>query len=196
MSNEVAGIILAGGGSTRLGHPKQLLDWFGTTFVNQVIDTAFTAKLKPVILVTGANFAEIEKSILRTDVIIARNSNWNNGQSSSIIAGINALGIEPQPFIILLCDQPQVPAELLIALINKYHEEKSEIVITKVGKRNCPPILFDPVCKTELLKLEGDKGGKELVIRKRTSELVWNDRRVIMDADTKEDYEQLIETFK
>ena len=79
--NSAAAIILAAGGSSRLGRPKQLLDWFGKSFIAAVVDTAIQAELDPVIVVTGSNFELIEKELEDKDVIIVRNKDWGNGQS-------------------------------------------------------------------------------------------------------------------
>ena len=197
MKNEnIAGIILAGGGSKRLGRPKQLLDWFGKSFINQVIKVAINVNLNPVIVVTGACYQEVEKNIENKNVIITRNLNWQSGQSSSIIKGIIALSSKSQAFLFLLCDQPQVPEELITEIMKKSSSEDAEIVTTRVGNKTCPPILFKPNCISELLALEGDKGGKELIDKFKTATVDWEDRRILLDSDTNDDYRKLIKAYE
>jgi molybdenum cofactor cytidylyltransferase len=84
----VAGIILAAGGSTRFGQPKQLLDWHGQPFVRVVARTALEAGLWPVFVVTGANSSSVEAAIQDLDVHVVHNDDWQHGQGSSIKTGI------------------------------------------------------------------------------------------------------------
>ena len=87
----IAGIVLAAGASTRYGQPKQLLDWRGTPFVRVVAQTALSAGLDPVLVVTGAYAEEVEAVLQGLPVQIVRNEAWGEGQASSIRASINAL---------------------------------------------------------------------------------------------------------
>lgn len=84
----VAGVILAAGGSTRFGQPKQLLDWHGQPFVRAVAKTALKAGLWPVLVVTGANSSSVEAAVQDLDVQVIHNDDWQSGQGSSIKTGI------------------------------------------------------------------------------------------------------------
>ena len=86
-----AGIILAAGESTRYGSPKQLLDWKGKPFVRQVAETALQAGLWPVEVVTGPHTTEIESALSGLPVKIIHNTEYQQGQSTSIRAAIKAL---------------------------------------------------------------------------------------------------------
>jgi molybdenum cofactor cytidylyltransferase len=194
---KIAGIILAAGGSKRLGRPKQLLDWFGKTFIQQVVDIALDADLEPIIVVTGANFREVESSIKDRKVIIARNDRWKEGQSSSLITGIKELGINNQsPFVFLLCDQPQVSAKIVINIIQASKDDEKDIVTASVNGKRCPPILFKPNCIVDLLLLTGDQGGRGLMSKYRTAVVEIDDDRIILDSDTDADYLKLINSYK
>lgn len=91
----VAGIILAAGGSSRFGEPKQLLDWKGHPFVRAVAKTALEAGLSPVLVVTGANAERVEEVLRDLPVKIVRNKEWQEGQASSIRAGVRTLTPSP-----------------------------------------------------------------------------------------------------
>ncbi|HLF73381.1 MAG TPA: selenium cofactor biosynthesis protein YqeC [Anaerolineales bacterium] len=92
----IAGIILAAGGSTRYGQPKQLLDWRGQPFVRAVAANALEAGLSPVIVVTGADAERVEAAVRDLNVGLVRNDDWKSGQAASIKAGVLAL-MQPPP---------------------------------------------------------------------------------------------------
>ena len=191
-TQKTAAIILAAGGSSRLGRPKQLLDWFGKPFVKQLIDLARESKLDPVIVVTGSGSNELEHVIRNDNVLIARNEHWQNGQSSSMQAGVNLIDREETTsFIIFLCDQPHVPIELLERMLIESQREGVDIVATSVNGKVCPPTLFKSICIDGILSLEGDQGGRGLFKSYRTEILNWEDDRLLQDSDTEEDYEKL-----
>jgi len=196
MNNNTAAIILAAGGSKRLGKPKQLLDWFGKTFIEQVVDNAIMAGLNPIIVVTGAFQKEVEAQLIGKDVIITRNNLWEDGQSGSLIAGLRALQDSAErPFIFILCDQPQTPVELIKLIVNEVNNTEVDIVTTMVNGKTCPPILFKPVCVPELLELKGDQGGKGLLKSHQYKEIRWEDVRLLLDVDTEEDYVKIIDLY-
>ena len=205
-----AGIILAAGASTRFGQPKQLLDWRGEPFVRVVVQTALEAGLSPVLVVTGANADEVESKIKDLPVIIIRNENWQSGQSSSIRAGIHALphptfGHPPQiqkdlgragegSAIFLLSDQPQITADVMRALIEHHTTELYPIIAPLVMmEQRANPVLFDRTTFPDLLKLEGNVGGRAIFSKYPVEYLPWHDDRLLLDVDKPEDYQRLIE---
>jgi molybdenum cofactor cytidylyltransferase len=142
-----AAIILAAGGSKRLGKPKQLLDWFGKPFINRVVDTALSAQLTPVIVVTGSNDDLFEKNLRGNEIEIVFNANWQAGQSTSLIAGVKELQKFKVPqFLFLLVDMPQVTEKWLIEILSHAEIDDSDIITTTVNGEVTPPILFKENC--------------------------------------------------
>ncbi len=197
----VAGIILAAGGSTRYGQPKQLLDWKGQPFVRVIAKTALEAGLAPVVVVTGANAEQVEASVKDLNVIVTRNEDWQSGQASSIKVGIRPLTRAPSPLlgegnvgaaIFLLADQPQVTTSILRALVEKHAEGLYPAVVPMVMDRRANPVLFDRVTFPDLLLLEGDVGGRAIFHKHRVEYLPWHDGRLLLDVDTPEMYQRLI----
>lgn len=191
---QTAGIILAGGESTRFGQPKQLLDWKGEPFVRVVAKTALQAGLSPVIVVTGANAEQIESTITGLNVTTVRNENWKSGQASSIRAGIQALvgSSKAGGAVFLLVDQPQLTTSILRALVEKHAEGLSPIVAPMVMDRRANPVLFDRATFADLLLLEGDVGGRAIFDKHRVEYLPWHDDRLLLDVDTPEMYQRLL----
>ncbi len=193
---ETAGIILAAGESRRLGQPKQLLDWFGKTFIEKVIDTAVEAQLNPIIVVTGAYHDEIYAEIKDKSLVVLKNERWQEGQSSSMITGVHYIQrIGVKQFVFLLCDQPQVTKEQIINILNKADEPDLDIVFGTVKNKITPPILFNERCIEGILGLRGDQGGKKLFYSYRSEKVEYDDERLIMDADTEKEYKELIRVY-
>jgi molybdenum cofactor cytidylyltransferase len=226
-----AGIILAAGESTRFGSPKQLLDWKGKSFIRQVAETALQAELWPVVVVTGFHAAEIESALSGLPVSVIYNSEYQQGQSTSIRAGIQALQ-PPPPYsgtspseashldkseqndiqniqfpmmsgfgggwagaaVFLLADQPQIPVEVIRALVEAHAGEMSSIIAPLVlENRRANPVLFDRVTFPDLLKLEGDIGGRAIFSKYKVEYMPWHDDRLLLDVDNPEDYQRLVE---
>jgi molybdenum cofactor cytidylyltransferase len=221
-----AGIILAAGESTRFGAPKQLLDWKGKAFVRQVAETALQADLWPVVVVTGFHAAEIESTLSGLPVKIVHNADYEQGQSTSIRAGIHALP-PPPPYsgtspksttsdiqnaeitisgfgggrvgaaIFLLADQPQIPVDVIRALAEKHSQEMQSIVAPLVLEdRRANPVLFDSDTFPDLLLLTGDIGGRAIFPKYKVEYIPWHDEALLLDVDKPEDYQRLIELEK
>jgi molybdenum cofactor cytidylyltransferase len=198
-----AGIVLAAGASTRFGQPKQLRDWKGKPFVRQVAETALQAGLRPVIVVTGFRTAEIASALDSLPVEIIFNDDWAGGQSTSIRNGLASL-LNPKPSrpsplrgeigscVFLLADQPQVPVEVLRALMEAHTHKLPAILAPLVlEEKRANPVLFDRVAFPDLLTLTGDVGGRALFANYKVEYLPWHDDALLFDVDTPEDYERL-----
>jgi molybdenum cofactor cytidylyltransferase len=212
----IAGIVLAAGESTRFGQPKQLLDWHGQPFVRAVAQNALDAGLSPVIVVTGANAGQVGAAVMDLDVKVVRNEDWKSGQGSSIRVGVLSL-IKPLPSlpeirrqislddnknshvgfggggaIFLLADQPQIPASVIRALVEKHAEGLYPIVAPMVLDRRANPVLFDRATFSDLTTLEGDVGGRAIFHKHRVEYLPWHDDNLLLDVDTPEHYQRLM----
>ena len=187
-----AGIILAAGASTRFGQPKQLLTWKNKTFVRHVTETALQSGLEPVVVVTGFQHAEIESHLQDLPIRIVHNPNYAQGQSTSIRAGIEALPENTGAAVFLLADQPQIPVEVIRALVDSHSEEQQPILAPLVlEERRANPVLFDRFTFNDLMQLQGDVGGRGIFDRHKVSYLPWHDDILLFDVDKPEDYERL-----
>ena len=187
----VAGIILAAGEAKRFGLPKQLLDYHGQPFVRTVAMTALASGLSPVVIVTGANAPAVEAAIQDLPITITRNADWQNGQSSSIQAGLHILPARTGATIFLLADQPQVTPTIIRALVEQHAMDLFPIIAPLVAGQRANPVLFDRVTFPDLLSLTGDVGGRAIFSKSQVSYLPWHDENLLMDVDTRVDLERL-----
>jgi len=190
-------IILAGGKSSRFGEEsKQLLDYQGKSFIRTVAEKAIQANLSPVIVVTGAEHEKIKSAIEGIDVEIIHNPEWEEGQSSSIRAGIKALPKNTGSAIFLLADQPQVTPTIMRALAEEHSRTLHPVIAPMVEDRRANPVLFDRITFPALLKLKGDIGGRGIFSNFSPKYILWLDSALLLDVDSPEDYENLLKTHK
>jgi molybdenum cofactor cytidylyltransferase len=189
---QTAGVILAAGESTRFGTPKQLLDWKGKTFIRQVAETALNAGLQPVIVILGFCGQEVEAGLSGLPVNVIHNENWKSGQASSIVKGVFSLPPKAGSVIFLLADQPQIPADVIRALIDSHTHNLPSILAPLVqGEKRANPVLFDRVTFPDLLALTGDIGGRAIFDKHHVEYLPWHEDIILLDVDTPEDYRRL-----
>ena len=189
-----AGIILAAGASTRLGRPKQLLDWHGQPFVRVVAGTALAAGLDSVIVVTGSGAVDVQATLDGMLINVVHNADWQSGQASSIRAGLQAVPPSTGSAIFLLADQPQVSFDVIAALADTHASGLFPIVAPLVmEERRANPVLFDRDSFAELLSLRGDVGGRAVFSKYHVVYMPWHDDRLLLDVDTEADYRRLVE---
>jgi molybdenum cofactor cytidylyltransferase len=192
----IAAVILAAGDSKRLGQPKQLLDFNGKTFIENVIEAAIEAKLSPIVVVLGSDAQKVQKKIVKykDKITIAPNPEWNTGQSSSLRVAIPFVN-EESFTIFLLTDQPQITPALLEKLSKTANSTANLIVATYVGEKRSNPVAFSKDLYPELAAIKGDQGGRFLFSKYEIEKMEWNDDRILIDVDTPEDYARLKEAY-
>ena len=167
MKASVAAIVLAAGGSRRLGQPKQLLMFGGETLLARVIRLANEAGAAPVLAVLGAQHEKIRAEVALSDADVVINENWEQGIASSIHEGVSALqaaapGISGA--LILSCDQPRLTAAHLRALIDGFNAQAEPSIVssTYAGVLGIPAV-FPRSLFPDLFALSGDKGARSLL---------------------------------
>lgn len=189
----IAGIILAAGGSTRFGQPKQLLDFHGKPFVRVIAEKALAAGLTPVIIVTGSHGDVVKRAVDGIPVQVVHNPEWESGQSASIRAGVSSLPAKCGGALFLLSDQPQVTVEVIRSLLETHSRDLPAVLAPYVQDRRANPVLFDRQTFTDLLNLKADQGGRAIFSKFSPACMEWADDRLLLDVDTPEDYQRLLE---
>jgi len=189
----VAGIILAGGGSSRLGQAKQLLHWRGQALVWHVAQTALASDLNPVVVVTGSSAGEVRAVLEGLPLEFVHNVDWRSGLSTSVRVGVQALPPQVGGVVFLLADQPQIPPGLVRSLVESHASSLSALVAPLIDGQRANPVLFDRQTFSELSELSGDAGGRALFARYRPTWVPWHDSGLLLDVDTPEDYRRLLD---
>jgi molybdenum cofactor cytidylyltransferase len=165
----VVAIILAAGGSRRLGRPKQLLIYRGETLLEQAVRRAHESGASPVLVVLGAQFETIRASLSLNDAVIVCNENWEQGLATSIHAGLRAMdgcAIDASGVLIMGCDQPRLSADHLRSLIALFDARaEAAIVASSYAGVEGMPAVFPRAVFAELLSLRGDRGARALIAR-------------------------------
>lgn len=188
-------LILAAGNSSRLGEPKQLLNFKGKTLLRNVVEEALKVS-DSVIVVTGSNHSEISKEIDNLEVKITENISWNEGMGSSIKIGIaELLNSFPavENCIISVCDQPFIEASVFSYLIQMQKDSQKEIVASKYSDTLGTPVLFSKKYFKELFCLSGSEGAKKLLQKFKDDIAEISFEQGAIDIDTPSDYQKLIQ---
>jgi molybdenum cofactor cytidylyltransferase len=187
-------IILAAGNSSRLGVPKQTLWYDGQSLVRRVAGEAHSAKLNPVIVVTGAYSPEVSAELADCDVHLVYNEHWQKGMGSGIVAGLSkllAMDSDVENAIIAVCDQPYVSAQLFGQLVEKAAESGRGMVACAYADTLGTPVLFGQQYFGALLQLNGNEGAKKLLKLYHADVAGISFPQGSIDIDTAEDYEEL-----
>lgn len=159
-------IVLAAGGSSRMGRPKQLLDVEGQPLLRRAVGTALEARLGPVLVVLGAGAAEVRPAIAGLDIHVVENPGWQEGLSSSLRAGVEAAGLVApavRGLIAMPADMPRITALHLRALDARQRALGAAIVATDDGDHRGPPAFFARAVFAALAALRGDAGARGLL---------------------------------
>jgi len=159
----IAGIILAAGASSRMGADKALLRWGERTFLEHLLAVLREAGAEPLRVVAGANAAAIEKATPLEPGELVTNINWERGQLSSLIAGLDSLPRECEAALVCLVDHPCVSSKLLRALMESFRETHSAIVVPTFQGRRGHPVLFAASLFDELRAAPPIQGARYVV---------------------------------
>jgi molybdenum cofactor cytidylyltransferase len=201
MSRTVAGIILAAGESSRMGRTKALLPIGGDTFVVRTIRTLVAGGAGPIVVVCGdalpAIADEIERAGLGSVATAVENTRRAEGQVTSIIAGLDALGdLDVAAVLVCPVDSPLFTPETVTTLIEAFGARHAPIVRPASGSRHGHPSLFARAVFDDLRRADPAVGARAVVASHRDGieDVAVNDKGAFIDIDTPEEYERMLES--
>jgi molybdenum cofactor cytidylyltransferase len=183
----VTAIILAAGGSARLGKPKQLISFRGRSLLRRAAETACASRAGEVIAVLGYEAAAMRRELHGLRVRVLENPLWGEGIASSVRRAVSALDPACDGALLVVCDQPGLTAAHLDALIEGCRRAPGRAGASAYGGSVGVPALFPRAFFAELLLLEGDRGAQRVLLAHREDlvALPWPDGEI--DVDTPED---------
>lgn len=186
----VSAILLAAGESKRMGQPKQLMPLDQTTILGKTLKNLLNSMVSEIIVVLGYKAEEVIKTITDKPVKIVVNPNYQQGMSTSIIAGLKLIDSRAQAFMLALGDQPYINSQTINSLIEAFGTNDKGIVIPVYQGRRGHPVVFAIRYQGKLLKLKGDVGGREIVDQRSDDvlEVAVNCEGIHIDIDTLDNY--------
>ena len=163
-----AAVVLAAGGSTRMGRPKPLLHYDGRSLLHRTVDAAMRGGCAPVIVVLGAAAETLRPELAGLPVEIAINEGWAEGLAGSIRTGVETLlprRADVDAVLLLPCDLPHISARLVRELLAAAGGAGAAPIVacTYAGTAGVPA-LFHRRWFDELCELRGDCGAKPLLL--------------------------------
>jgi molybdenum cofactor cytidylyltransferase len=185
----IAAIVLAAGKSERMGRPKALLPFRGTTFLENILNSISRSSIRQTVVVAGHHRDEIAASIHLPDLVF--NPDYEQGMITSFQAGIRALPAEALGAVLFLVDHPLVEPSTIDSLIAGF--APGRIVLPVFEGRRGHPVLFAAEVLQEILALPASQGAN-IVVRKDPSRIVEvpvDAPGILVDIDTPEQFEKL-----
>ena len=188
MPEFVTGLVLAAGGSSRLGQPKQLLPFGSGTLLDHVLAVARRCPFDQLLCVVGGGASEVRARVDFSGVQVVENLAFGTGCSSSIAAAVGAVDERAEVLVLMLGDQPGVSAPTVATLVASRRGAPLAVCAYTDGRGH--PLAFGRQMFSELARLHGDKAVWKLMDRlgDRVVE-VPIDTPIPRDVDTWEDYE-------
>ena len=186
-----AAIVLAAGGSTRLGRPKQLLPFRDGVLLDAVLDLARGHPFEQRIVALGGSSDLVRAAVDMSGFDVVINDEYATGCSSSIARAVGAVRSDIDGIVLLLGDQPEVSADAIVALLAG--RGNAPIAVTRYDNGLGHPFALTRATFPALAALHGDRGVWKLIDRLGSVVArVRVDGKVPRDVDNEEDYRQLL----
>jgi CTP:molybdopterin cytidylyltransferase MocA len=198
---EIVAVVLAAGASSRMGRPKALLDFDGTTCIALVLTACREGGVASAVVVTSPEGPDLlPQGAGALPVVTAVNEHPERGMLSSLQAGLRRLPTAAAGFLLFPVDFPIVPAAEVRRLTAGFAARRpgQRIFIPSFERRRGHPVLLDAALAAELLAL-GEDATARAVMTAHDGEIAYveaADERVLMDMDTPENYQRCLERYR
>ncbi|MBS4534568.1 molybdenum cofactor cytidylyltransferase [Clostridium sp. D2Q-14] len=189
----ITGIIMASGFSKRMVKNKLLLKIDGEMLIERTVKTIKKSKVDEIIITYREDFIKLIGKKYNINTVY--NDSADAGQSSSIKIGIQAASTSTEGYMFFVGDQPFLSNIIIDKLINEFNTDKSKIIIPLYGGSRGNPVIFPSSFEGELMKLEGDVGGRIIIMSNhdKVKYIDIDDSQQGEDVDTWEEYLRLID---
>lgn len=191
-------LVLAAGGSSRLGQPKQLLRRGTRTLLLDICTIAQAIAPGRTIVVLGAHALRLRRMLSAglSGLSFVNNSAWRNGMGGSLLAGLARVPPGCGAVLVLLCDQPAVSRDALTRLLAQWRRRPRHAAAARYGGRIGVPAVLPRRLWHELKS--GDRGARD-ILRAQQDLTIVDLPEAALDLDTPEDVErwqQCLRTFR
>jgi molybdenum cofactor cytidylyltransferase len=189
-----AAVVLAAGGSRRLGRTKQLEPWGDSNLLGHVVARTHEFPVDEVWVVLGHDSEQILEGTDLGDAYVVENLEWEEGIASSLRVGLDALTrlSRCDRALIVIGDQPEVPASTVVELLESHERAGKPVTVPKYRYSWGNPVLVDRSLWARLMSLEGDEGARRLwQAHPEWVNEVWFSESAPRDVDTEADVDEL-----
>lgn len=159
-----AAVILAAGGSRRLGRTKQLEPWGDSNLLGHVVSRTLEFPVDEVWVVLGHDMESILETTDLGDAYVIENPEWEEGIASSLRVALDALTrlSRCDQALVVIGDQPDIPVETVQELLSSHARERRPVTLPKYRYNWGNPVVVDRSLWARVMSLEGDEGAKRL----------------------------------
>ena len=193
----VSAILTAAGESTRMGRPKPLLEWRGTTLVDYQLRALLDGGASEVVVVLGHRSREVQSYIRESGTTAVMNPDYRRGKSTSVKSGLRSVDPSADAVLLLAVDQPRTDA-IIRTVIDAHAEADALITSPRYQGHGGHPLVFSASLKGELERISEDRQGIREVFqahRHEVNEVEIDDPMIRLDLNTREEYEQALERY-
>lgn len=185
-------VVLAAGGSTRLGRPKQLLTRDGETLVHRAARLALASGAARVRVIVGAHADDVVAAVRDLPVECLVNPRWNEGLAGSVRVAVDALAAHDRATLLLTCDQPALDLAHLQALLAAARAAPSGSAAARFGDRVGVPAVVAPAVLRAARAVQGDRGLRDVLNAAGTGVIACDAPDLGIDIDTLEDVAEAV----
>ena len=187
-------IVLAAGESKRMGKPKMLLPFRGSTILESVIRSVLETNCPNVLVVLGAESIRIQELLRNYPVLTVYNPNYSQGMLSSVQTGFAALPSEARSVLIVLGDQPGIPGPVFESVMAASQINPDSIVLPVHQGRRGHPVMIPAQYRSEIATLSPTIGLRQLLQRHPDSvlELGVESPEILQDIDDPKAYQDAL----
>lgn len=185
-------VVLAAGGSTRLGRPKQLLTRDGETLVHRAARLALASGAARVRVIVGAHADDVVAAVRDLSVECLVNPRWNEGLAGSVRVAVDALAAHDHATLLLTCDQPALDLAHLQVLLAAARAAPSGSAATRFGDRVGVPAVVAPSVLRPARTVQGDRGLRDVLNATGAGVIACDALALGVDIDTPEDVAEAV----
>ncbi len=196
MDNKISGVLLSAGKSERMGEMKALLPLQDKLVIEKLISEYLSSNIDELIVVVGYNGEKLEsiiESLFTSEKLrIVYNKDYELGMFASVVKGVEEA--KYSNVLLGLVDQPLITKNIINRIIDKFDFE--HIVIPSYNKKGGHPVVFPDFVKNEILTKSSNTLKEVFDKFKDKTIYLENGMEVVLDMDTKEDYEKILEYLR